>query len=76
MLLDLGFCEIPCLMRVSSVSSFWLLWLVIRSSNAIHHLASEEHLRNVRDFLRKHGGGMDRVDSFRVSEAELLKVSA
>lgn len=45
------------------------------SSNTIKHLASSEHLRNLKEFLRKHGGGMDRVDSFRVSEAELLKVT-
>ncbi|KAM3276527.1 hypothetical protein ACQJBY_044748 [Aegilops geniculata] len=42
-------------------------------SNAIYHLASEEHLKGVKDFLRKHGGGMDQVDSFRISEDELAK---
>ncbi|URE38331.1 coiled-coil domain containing 84 [Musa troglodytarum] len=42
-------------------------------SNTIKHLASSEHLRNLKEFLRKHGGGMGRVDSFRVSEAELLQ---
>ncbi|WOK94488.1 TITAN-like protein [Canna indica] len=41
--------------------------------NAINHLASSEHLRNLNDFLRKHGGGMNRVDSFRVSEVDFLK---
>ncbi|XP_058103167.1 TITAN-like protein isoform X2 [Magnolia sinica] len=41
--------------------------------NAIKHLASAEHLKSVRDFFRKYGGGMDRVDSFRVSEADLIK---
>ncbi|CAM0952247.1 unnamed protein product [Alopecurus aequalis] len=42
-------------------------------SNAIYHLTSEEHLKGVKDFLRKHGGGMDQVDSFRISEDELAK---
>ncbi|KAL6845927.1 hypothetical protein ACP4OV_023375 [Aristida adscensionis] len=42
-------------------------------SNAIHHLASGEHLKGVKDFLRKHGGGMDQVDSLRISENEFAK---
>ena len=44
------------------------------SNNAINHLASLDHLKNLKSFLWKHGGGMDRVDSFRVSEADLAKV--
>ncbi|RCV12395.1 hypothetical protein SETIT_2G266400v2 [Setaria italica] len=42
-------------------------------SNAIYHLASGEHLKAVKDFLRKHGGGMDQVDSLRISEDEVAK---
>ncbi|KAF8780882.1 hypothetical protein HU200_000840 [Digitaria exilis] len=42
-------------------------------SNAIYHLASGEHLKGVKDFLRKHGGGMDQVDSLRISEDEVAK---
>ncbi|KAK9108496.1 hypothetical protein Syun_024507 [Stephania yunnanensis] len=41
--------------------------------NAIRHLASSEHLKNLKDFLWKHGGGMDRVDAFRVSESDFTK---
>ncbi|GMP34144.1 hypothetical protein CsSME_00007143 [Camellia sinensis var. sinensis] len=41
--------------------------------NAINHLAGADHLKNLKSFLWKHGGGMDRVDSFRVSEANLAK---
>ncbi|GJN41084.1 hypothetical protein PR202_gn00410 [Eleusine coracana subsp. coracana] len=44
-----------------------------RSNNAIYHLASTEHLKGVKDFLRKHGGGMDQVDSLRISEDEFAK---
>ncbi|KAF0914434.1 hypothetical protein E2562_028516 [Oryza meyeriana var. granulata] len=42
-------------------------------SNAIYHLASQDHLNGVKAFLRKHGGGMDQVDSFRISEGQLAK---
>ena len=28
----------------------------------------------MKDFLRKHGGGRDQVDSLRISEDELAKV--
>ncbi|TVU08815.1 hypothetical protein EJB05_42230 [Eragrostis curvula] len=42
-------------------------------ANAIYHLASNEHLKGVKDFLRKHGGWMDQVDSLRISEGELAK---
>ncbi|KAF2916957.1 hypothetical protein DAI22_09g157700 [Oryza sativa Japonica Group] len=42
-------------------------------SNAIYHLASQDHLNGVKAFLQKHGGGMDQVDSFRISEDELAK---
>ncbi|PNT64894.1 hypothetical protein BRADI_4g34656v3 [Brachypodium distachyon] len=42
-------------------------------SNAIYHLASEEHLKGTKDFLRKHGGGMDQVDSLRITEDEIAK---
>ncbi|KAJ4778917.1 Coiled-coil domain-containing 84 [Rhynchospora pubera] len=43
--------------------------------NAITHLASATHLKNVKDFLWKHGVGadMDRVDSFRITETDLAK---
>ncbi|XP_021847570.1 TITAN-like protein isoform X2 [Spinacia oleracea] len=45
----------------------------ILSGNAIKHLASEDHLKNLKHFLWKYGGGMNKVDSFRVTEAELAK---
>ncbi|XP_021804036.1 TITAN-like protein isoform X3 [Prunus avium] len=40
-------------------------------SNAINHLASAEHLKNLKHFLWKYGGGMDRLDTFRISEDDL-----
>ncbi|GMY15123.1 TITAN-like protein [Fagus crenata] len=41
--------------------------------NAINHLASADHLKNLKHFLWKYGGGMDRVDTFRISDADLAK---
>ncbi|XP_022897111.1 TITAN-like protein isoform X3 [Olea europaea var. sylvestris] len=41
--------------------------------NAIRHLASEEHWKRVKGFMWKHGGEKDRVDSFRISEADFAK---
>uniref|UniRef100_A0A0D9XFF0 TITAN-like protein n=1 Tax=Leersia perrieri TaxID=77586 RepID=A0A0D9XFF0_9ORYZ len=42
-------------------------------SNVFYHLASQDHLNGVKSFLRKHGGDMGQVDSFRISEDELAK---
>ncbi|XP_057519230.1 TITAN-like protein isoform X2 [Amaranthus tricolor] len=42
-------------------------------SNAIKHLASKDHLKNLKHFLWKYGGGMDKLDSFRITEPELAK---
>ncbi|KAH9705372.1 TITAN-like protein [Citrus sinensis] len=41
--------------------------------NAINHLASGDHLKNLKHFLWKYGGGMDRVDAFRISQADIAK---
>ncbi|XP_075504962.1 TITAN-like protein isoform X3 [Primulina tabacum] len=41
--------------------------------NAIEHLASGEHCRRVKRFIGKYGGGMDRLDLFRISEADFDK---
>ncbi|GAB2289391.1 hypothetical protein Dimus_023700 [Dionaea muscipula] len=43
----------------------------ISSNNAIRHLASEYHLKNLKHFLWKYGGGMERMDSFRILEEDL-----
>ncbi|XP_058194458.1 TITAN-like protein isoform X1 [Rhododendron vialii] len=41
--------------------------------NAINHLASAEHLKKLKSFMWKHGGGMEKLDSFRLSETDLAK---
>lgn len=48
--------------------------LEVISSNAVGHLASEEHWKRVKGFMWKYGGGMDRVDLFRITEADFAKV--
>ena len=46
----------------------------VNSYNAINHLASADHLKNLKHFLWKYGGGMDRMDAFRILEADVAKV--
>ncbi|XP_022001578.1 TITAN-like protein isoform X2 [Helianthus annuus] len=41
--------------------------------NGIRHLASADHLRNLKSFMWKYGGGMDQIDRFRFTEADLAK---
>ncbi|XP_021905629.1 TITAN-like protein isoform X2 [Carica papaya] len=41
--------------------------------NAINHLASTDHLKNLKHFLWKYGVGMDRVDTFRILETDVSK---
>lgn len=35
-----------------------------------------EHLKSVKSFLLKNGGGTDRTDSFRLIEFDVLKVES
>ncbi|XP_042755961.1 TITAN-like protein isoform X2 [Lactuca sativa] len=49
-----------------TLADFWI-------ENAISHLASADHLKNLKSFMWKHGGGMDRIDGFRISEADIAK---
>lgn len=44
------------------------------SDNAIRHLAGADHMKKVKGFLWKYGGGMDKVDTFRITEADFAKV--
>lgn len=48
----------------------------VGSSNAINHLASTDHLENLKRFLWKYGGGMDHVDNFTISKQDIAKVYA
>ncbi|KAL9243393.1 hypothetical protein vseg_017286 [Gypsophila vaccaria] len=66
----------------SSSSSFWCIFCdfdvddtasSFARGNVIEHLASQDHLKNVKHFLWKYSGGSHKVDSFRVTEAEFAK---
>ncbi|KAG9442953.1 hypothetical protein H6P81_018807 [Aristolochia fimbriata] len=66
----------------ASLTHFWCIFcefdiMEMRSTfaceNAINHLASLEHLKNVKDFLWRNGGGQDKLDSFRILEKDLEK---
>ncbi|KAL2934446.1 TITAN-like protein, partial [Bienertia sinuspersici] len=67
---------------LSSCDSLWCIFCdinivelgsVFASGNAIKHLASEDHLKNLKHFLWKYGGGLNKVDSFRITEDDLAK---
>ncbi|KAL3512443.1 hypothetical protein ACH5RR_025160 [Cinchona calisaya] len=57
------FCDLDILESGSSVAC----------GNAIAHLGSAEHLKEVKSFLWKYGGGMDRLDLFRISDSDFAK---
>ncbi|XP_020540753.1 TITAN-like protein isoform X2 [Jatropha curcas] len=42
-------------------------------ANAIKHLSSADHVKNLKHFLWKYGGGMDCLDTFRILEADVAK---
>ncbi|WJX35015.1 hypothetical protein P8452_23064 [Trifolium repens] len=41
--------------------------------NAIRHLASVEHVKNLKHFFWKYGGNMDQLDVFTVSDNDVVK---
>ncbi|KAI4336323.1 hypothetical protein L6164_014862 [Bauhinia variegata] len=42
-------------------------------ANAIHHLASVNHLKNLKQFLWKYGGDKHKLDAFRILDTDLAK---
>ncbi|XP_061371805.1 TITAN-like protein [Gastrolobium bilobum] len=42
-------------------------------ANVIRHLASVEHVKNLKHFFWKYGGAMDQLDTFKVSDDDLAK---
>ncbi|KAI9079731.1 hypothetical protein K1719_038352 [Acacia pycnantha] len=42
-------------------------------ANAINHLASVNHLKNLKQFSWKYGGSMDQLEAFMVSDADVAK---
>ena len=44
------------------------------SANGIRHLASAEHVKNLKHFFWKYGGSVDQLDAFMVSDDDVAKV--
>ena len=63
-------CSFHVLLSLSHVLRF------CNSSNAIKHLASADHLKNLKHFLWKYGGDMERLNNYRILEADEAKVVA
>ncbi|XP_042949148.1 TITAN-like protein isoform X1 [Carya illinoinensis] len=78
------FLKNPCPLP-SNLASRNRLWCVFCDSNidelgctfacynAINHLASADHLKNLKHFLWKYGGAVDRLDAFRILESDVAK---
>lgn len=54
--------------------SFLDFMFVGYSDNAIRHLSCADHMKKVKGFLWKYGGGMDKVDTLRITETDFSKV--
>ncbi|KAJ7956043.1 TITAN-like protein isoform X1 [Quillaja saponaria] len=61
------FCCVFCDTGIDELSSLFAC------TNAITHLASGAHLKNLKHFLCKYGGDMDGLDSFRILDADIVK---
>ncbi|XP_022137269.1 TITAN-like protein isoform X2 [Momordica charantia] len=65
----------------ASRNRFWCIFCEIEvdendssfACNAIKHLASADHLKNLKHFLWKYGGDMDHLDNYRILEADVAK---
>lgn len=44
------------------------------SANAIRHLASAQHVKNLRHFFWKYGAAANQLDAFMFSEDDVTKV--
>jgi len=44
------------------------------SANAIRHLASVQHMKNLRHFFWKYGAAADQLDAFMFSDDDVTKV--
>ncbi|KAM7274208.1 hypothetical protein ACFE04_028872 [Oxalis oulophora] len=74
----------PTLLRTehASLNRFWCVCCEIdideidssfACENAITHLASADHLKSLKHFFWKHGGGMDRIHAFTIAKADVDK---
>ncbi|KAF8010535.1 hypothetical protein BT93_J1233 [Corymbia citriodora subsp. variegata] len=78
------FLENPSPLRPEHVSRnrFWCVFCDIdvveldssfACGNAINHLAGADHLKNLKHFIWKYGGAMDRLDNFRILDDDVAK---
>ncbi|XP_057424193.1 TITAN-like protein [Lotus japonicus] len=68
--------------NLASRNSFWCVFCdqnidelssSFACANAIHHLASVEHVKNLKHFFWKNGGAMDQLDKYMFSDDDLAK---
>ncbi|CAK8568118.1 unnamed protein product [Lathyrus sativus] len=73
---------IPLSPQLASSNCFWCVFCdqdineldsSFASENAIRHLASVEHVSNLKHFFWKYGGAMDQLDVFKVSDNDFAK---
>ncbi|KAE9604266.1 hypothetical protein Lal_00002284 [Lupinus albus] len=73
---------IPLVPQFASRNRFWCVFCdedvdefdsSFACANAIHHLASFEHVKNLKHFFWKYGGAMDQLNVFTVSDDDLAK---
>lgn len=66
----------------ASQNRFWCIFCDVQvdendssfaCSNAIKHLASADHLKNLKHFFWKYGGDVERLDDYRILEADVAK---
>ncbi|XP_038894293.1 TITAN-like protein isoform X2 [Benincasa hispida] len=71
----------PLSPEYSSHNRFWCIFCDVQvnendssfACNAIKHLASADHLKNLKHFFWKCGGDVQRLDSYRLLEADVAK---
>ncbi|XP_023000902.1 TITAN-like protein [Cucurbita maxima] len=72
----------PLTPEYASHNRFWCIFCNVEvdendssfaCSNAIKHLASADHLKNLKHFLWKYGGDMERLNNYRILEADEAK---
>lgn len=70
--IDFSFSNFQIVSQGFKIEEF--LIINVGSANAIHHLASVEHVKNLKHFFWKNGGAMDQLDKYMFSDDDLDKV--
>ncbi|XP_027335049.1 TITAN-like protein isoform X1 [Abrus precatorius] len=73
---------IPLTPQLASRNRFWCVFCdqdinelssSFACANAIRHLASADHVKNLKHFFWKYGGAVDQLDAFMVSDDDVAK---